>query len=101
MGNGRQAKKKGRPGHERPKSREETPKEGYDNTSQARDVALQKYGCIAAFSNANFAELCLQKRGARRTAAFGADVSRTKKGRSFAERPKSREETPKVGCGEW
>ena len=26
-----QAKKKGRSGHERPKSREETPKEGYDN----------------------------------------------------------------------
>ena len=24
-----------------------------------------------------------------------------KKGRSFAERPKSREETPKVGCGGW
>ncbi len=35
-------KKRGRPGLERPKSREETPKEGYDRTSVARDVALQK-----------------------------------------------------------
>jgi len=37
-----QARKKGRSGHERPKSREETPKEGYDTTSRARHVALQK-----------------------------------------------------------
>jgi hypothetical protein len=58
---GKLAKKKGRSGHERPKSREETPKEGYDNTSWARDVASQNYGCIATFSNANFAELHVRK----------------------------------------
>ena len=34
-------KKKGRSGLERPKSREETPKEGYDRTSWARDAAAQ------------------------------------------------------------
>jgi hypothetical protein len=39
---GPQKRKKGRPGLERPKSREETPKEGYDITSEARDVASQK-----------------------------------------------------------
>ena len=32
---------------------------------------------------------------------YGSRLLRTKKGRSFAERPKSREETPKVGNGEW
>jgi len=39
---GVQKRKKGRPGLERPKSREETPKEGYDITSWARHVAPQK-----------------------------------------------------------
>ncbi len=34
-------KKRGRSGLERPKSREETPKEGYDRASYARDVAPQ------------------------------------------------------------
>jgi hypothetical protein len=39
---GTQKRKMGRPGLERPKSREETPKEGYDKTSWARNVASQK-----------------------------------------------------------
>jgi hypothetical protein len=39
---GTQKRKMGRPGLERPKSREETPKEGYDITSWAHYVASQK-----------------------------------------------------------
>jgi hypothetical protein len=47
-------KKRGRSGHERPKSREETPKEGYDNTSQARDVALHKLRVHCSIFKCNF-----------------------------------------------
>jgi len=66
----------------------------------------KSYGCSAPFSNAIFAELLpLNRRAQRRgleTRAFAASTAVSpgrKKGRSFAERPKSREETPKVGCG--
>src|SRR3990167_4957551 len=38
---GTETKKRGRSGLERPKSREETPKEGYDMASRAREVASQ------------------------------------------------------------
>ena len=77
-------------------------------TSRAEPVMSHRktYGCIAAFSNAIFAELHVQNRRPRQkhceAGAFGgveAGSPGRKKGRSFAERPKSREETPKVGSG--
>ena len=102
---GAQAKKKGRSGHERPKSREETPKEGYDNPSRARDVASQK---LRVHRNIFKCKFCRAARMETKTSAekfLSANLRGrspgTKKGRSFAERPKSREETPKVGSGEW
>jgi hypothetical protein len=53
------AKKKGRSGHERPKSREETPKEGYDSASLARDVASQKLRVHCSIFKCNF---CIPER---------------------------------------
>ena len=51
---GLQARKKGRSCHERPKSREETPKEGYDYPSRARDVAMQNVRVHCTIFKCNF-----------------------------------------------
>ena len=56
-------KKRGRSGHERPKSREETPKEGYDKRAGLAMSHRKSYWCAAAISNAFFAELPFQKQG--------------------------------------
>jgi hypothetical protein len=45
---GAQARKKGRPGLERPKSREETPKEGYDKRAGLVMSHRKSYWCDAA-----------------------------------------------------
>jgi hypothetical protein len=90
----RRARKKGRSGHERPKSREETPKEGYDTMSRARDVAPQKLLVHRSNFKCNFCRAALPKSGAR--AGWAPSM---KKGRSEDERPKSREETPKWANG--
>jgi hypothetical protein len=43
--------------NERPKSREETPKEGYDTRAGPAMSHRKSYWCAAPFSNAFFAEL--------------------------------------------
>ena len=60
---GHQARKKGRSGHERPKSREETPKEGYDKRAELAMSHRKTYWCAAAISNAFFAELPFRNEG--------------------------------------
>jgi hypothetical protein len=47
--------------NERPKSREETPKEGYDKRAGLVMPQCKSYVCAAPFSNAIFAELHVSK----------------------------------------
>jgi len=61
----------GRPGFGRPKSREETPKEGYDRRSLA-DVALQNLVCAAKELNCDFCKPAIT--GADSGAAVGAGL---------------------------
>jgi hypothetical protein len=49
--------------NERPKSREETPKEGYDKRAGLAMSHRKSYWCAAPFSNAIFAELPYRNQG--------------------------------------
>jgi hypothetical protein len=105
-GNRGTQKKRGRSVYERPKSREETPKEGSEASDAIANLASPNLLCGAQYARLFFciAELTSPHRSGVLTYSEGLLHvhgerlgGRTKKGRPVYERPKSREETPKVG----
>jgi hypothetical protein len=69
--------------NERPKSREETPKEGYDKRARLAMSHRKMYWCIAQFSNAIFAEL----HGRKRRAGWEEKAMARRKARQTEKRP--------------
>ena len=91
-------KEKGPSGVGRPKSREETPKEGCAIASKLADAAMQNMNALHKNSNAKNAELPLLAWVALIVGEAGAGGSPQKEAVRMG-RPKSREETPVVGYG--
>ena len=95
-------RKKGRPGYGRPKSREETPKEG--KRRGERGSAMSHCKNIVGRDQKGKCKKCraaITAAGIRRPTCGAGPMcpSHQKEAVRASERPKSREETPVMGCG--